>query len=241
MFARGPSTVIRGGVPRHASSRLRRQPSHPQANREGIRLGQDRRRAAQGPASRSAIGRLAVHPRDGRIQPGSLAEAAWRGGVMPETASTTSIEGKARCTQRAVAASGANPPEKRFAPAHQPGFSAAYQVTSQQIKGPATKDAKRACPCRRQEIERALSSLESRPARLSTQRSTHIPSCARARRAGSSHYSQPTAPVLRFDGGAHDLCRDAGPAYRPILAHRAITDRPPQTPAAAFHFVPRGW
>ena len=44
--------------PHHPPSRLRGQPAHPQADRGGLRLGQDDRRAAQGEL-RGLAGRLA--------------------------------------------------------------------------------------------------------------------------------------------------------------------------------------
>ena len=66
-----------------AARRLRHQLAHPEADRGGLRLGQDGGRVAQGLAPRSAQDRLAVHLRYGRLQPGPHPEAPQRRGVTP--------------------------------------------------------------------------------------------------------------------------------------------------------------
>ena len=55
--------------PDHSPPGLRRQPAHQEADRGGLRLGQDRGRITQGPSPRAAEDRLAVHLRKGRLQP----------------------------------------------------------------------------------------------------------------------------------------------------------------------------
>ena len=68
--------------PHHPASRLRHLPAHPQTHRRGLRLGQDGGRPAQDAPSRPAQGRLAVHPRDGRLQSRPLAQTARRDRAM---------------------------------------------------------------------------------------------------------------------------------------------------------------
>jgi len=53
--------------PHHSPSRLRCLPAHSQTHRGSLRLGQDRGRAAQDASSRTAQGRLAIHPRHGGL------------------------------------------------------------------------------------------------------------------------------------------------------------------------------
>ena len=67
-------SAIDGRTTRHP--RLRRLPAHPQTHRGSLRLGQDRGRVAQNAPSRAAQGRLAIHPRNGGLQPRPLAKAA---------------------------------------------------------------------------------------------------------------------------------------------------------------------
>ena len=76
------------------TGRTKRQPgyevrlSHPQTDRGGLRLGKNRRRDGQAAPPRAAQGRLAIHPRHGRLQPGTTAKAAGSGdmtaGVRPQ-------------------------------------------------------------------------------------------------------------------------------------------------------------
>jgi Transposase DDE domain len=66
----------------HPPSRLRGLAAHPQAHRRGLRLGQDGGRAAQAAAPRTAQGRLAIHPDDGRLRSRPVAEIAGRGRTM---------------------------------------------------------------------------------------------------------------------------------------------------------------
>jgi transposase len=54
--------------PHHPPSRLCGLPAYPQARRGGLRLGQNGGRLAQNAASRTAQGRLAIHPGDGRLR-----------------------------------------------------------------------------------------------------------------------------------------------------------------------------
>ena len=64
--------------PHHPAPRLRDLAAHPQTHRRGLRLGQDGGRAAQDAAPRTAQGRLAIHPGDGRLQPRPTAQTACR-------------------------------------------------------------------------------------------------------------------------------------------------------------------
>ena len=62
--------------PHGAASRLRGQPADPQAHRGSVRLDEDLRRRAQGPAPRQRTGRLDLHPDRRRLQPGAVARGA---------------------------------------------------------------------------------------------------------------------------------------------------------------------
>ena len=66
-------------------SRLRQEPTHPQADRGSVRLDQDRRRLAQDQVARPTKGRLELHLRRGGLQSGAGAEAH-RGGDMSAAA-----------------------------------------------------------------------------------------------------------------------------------------------------------
>jgi hypothetical protein len=68
--------------PHHPPPRIRGLPAHPQTRRGGLRLGQDGGRPAQDAASRSAQGRLAIYPRDGRLRSGPFAQIARRTGGL---------------------------------------------------------------------------------------------------------------------------------------------------------------
>ena len=74
--------------PHHPSPRLCHQPAYPQADRGGLRLGQDRCRTAQGATPRTAQDRLAVHLCHGRRQSRPSAKAArsrgMTAGLQPE-------------------------------------------------------------------------------------------------------------------------------------------------------------
>jgi len=69
----------------HAPSWLCQEPAHPQADRGGLRLDQDRRRPAQDQVARAAQGRLELHLRRRRLQSGARPEAD-RGGDMSAAA-----------------------------------------------------------------------------------------------------------------------------------------------------------
>jgi hypothetical protein len=69
----------------HAPSRLCQEPAHPQADRGGVLLDQDRRRPAPDQVARPAQGRLELHLRRGRLQSGAGAQAD-RGGDMSAAA-----------------------------------------------------------------------------------------------------------------------------------------------------------
>ena len=62
--------------PDHASSGLRREPAHPQADRGRVRLDQGGGPAAACPASRQGSRRLAIHPGGGGLQPDPATQAA---------------------------------------------------------------------------------------------------------------------------------------------------------------------
>ena len=76
----GRRSAIDGRTTRHATRRLCRQRARSQAHRGGVRLDQDRRRAAQDPSSRHRPGGLDVRLRRGRLQLGAYPQASgWRG------------------------------------------------------------------------------------------------------------------------------------------------------------------
>ena len=76
----GRRSAIDGRTTRHPgyaiSQRIRK------TDRRGFRLGQDGGRLAQDAPSRTAQGRLAIHPRDGRLRPRPLAQITRRAGAM---------------------------------------------------------------------------------------------------------------------------------------------------------------
>ena len=66
----------------HPASRLRAQSTETETRRASLRLDEDRRPAAQAPASRRAARRLDLDLRRGGVQPGPLAHAAGEARVM---------------------------------------------------------------------------------------------------------------------------------------------------------------
>ena len=64
--------------PHDAACRLRGQPAHPQADRGGLRLDQDRRRPGEDQVPRRRPRRMGLHLRRRRLQSGAAAEAAGR-------------------------------------------------------------------------------------------------------------------------------------------------------------------
>jgi hypothetical protein len=71
--------------PHRSSSRLSREPAGAQANRGGVRLGQDHRAAGQNQVPRHRTGRLGLHPRGGGVQPDPPAQAAAQRAMNPSS------------------------------------------------------------------------------------------------------------------------------------------------------------
>src|SRR5262249_56928227 len=87
---------------------LGHEPGHPEADRGGLWLEQDHRRAGQAASSRPAQGRLAVHLRHGRLQPYPPAEAVGAGSrtMRRKSAFAAVFKGRWRIAEMDMLASG---------------------------------------------------------------------------------------------------------------------------------------